>query len=158
MQRIGNVIGFPCCRAREGWLPLKGVRIPTSPLLGILFLMWVLAGPQALEPSWWLFEGSAPLFLRTMLWVMLSLVSLALAASSVGWCLAWGRIFWTGRLPRMYRARRFFRPLSPSVGSIPTAPTFHCYGSHPAPLTASFPIQDTLVNAVGLTSVARRLQ
>ena len=107
---------------------------------------------------WWSFGESAPSFLELTLCVVLPSILLALLASLGRWCLAWWKTIPTVSLPGIDRASRFFRPVDAGVIPNQAAPTFRCSASHLILPTASFPIQETLVNAVGLTSVARRLQ
>ena len=136
---------------------LRALASITNPFFRTVFLiwlfMWLSVGTEAWEPSWWSFEESAPVFLA-----MLPFILLWLVASSVRWCLAWRTIILTVSLHGMYGARRFFRPVNAGVISNRITPTLLCSASHLILPTASFPIQETLVNAVGLTSVARRLQ
>ena len=70
----------------------------------------------------------------------------------------WWKRFPTVSFQRMYRAHWSLRQVDAEVIPNQIAPTSRRSTSHPILPTASFPIQGTLVNAVGLTSVARRLQ
>ena len=137
---------------------LRALAFITIPLFVIVSLMWLLVGTEAWEPSWGFFEESAAAFLEFTVWVMLPSILLGLVASSGRWCLAWRKIIPTVSLQGMYGARRFFRQVSAGVIPNPITPTFRCSASHHILPTASFPSQETLVNAVGLTSVARHLQ
>ena len=70
----------------------------------------------------------------------------------------WWKRFLTVSLQRIYRAHWSLRRVDAGVISNQITVTFRCYASQLIFSTASFPIQETLVNDVGLTSVARRLQ
>ena len=155
-KRGPGLLGVVAVQGRDGSL-LRAFAFITSPLFRSLFLMWLLAG-TAWGPSWWSFGQSAPSFLELTLCVVLPSILLALVASLGRWCLAWWKTIPTVSLPGIDRPSRFFRPVDAGLTSNQAAPTFRCSASHLILPTASFPIQETLVNAVGLTSVARRLQ
>ncbi len=163
MPQVANTSGAPgssrvaAVQGRDGSL-LRSFAFSTSALLGIGFLAWVLVGAEAREPSWSSFGESVPRSFLFMLLVMLPSILLALFASSGGWRLAWWQITPTVSFPGIDRASRFFWPVNTGANSDPTAPTPYRSAPHLVLSTASFPIQETLVTAVGLTSVARRLQ
>ena len=162
MQQFANIRG---ALGYWAWLLCKGGTVSllrafafiTSPLFRSLFLMWLLAG-TAWGPSWWSFGESAPSFLELTLCVVLPSILLALVASLGRWSLAWWKTIPTVSLPGIDRASRFFRPVNDGLIPKQTAPTLRCSASHLTLPSAPFPIQETLVTAVGLTSVARRLQ
>ena len=98
--------------------------------------------------AWLLCKGGTVSFLRASAFIMSCLFVIVFP------------IWWetTVSLQRMYRAHRFLRQVDAGVVSNRIIPTFHPSASHLILPTASFPVEETLVNAVGLTSVARRLQ
>lgn len=137
---------------------LKAFVFITSPLFVIAFLMSLLVGAEAWEPLWWFFRESAPLFLQVTFWVMLPSILLALVATVGRWCLAWWKVIPTGCLAPMHRARRFLRRITATMVSYPVTQAFFCSGMDRISPAVSSPTQKTLLTAVGLTSVARRLQ
>ena len=163
MKRVGGMSGVPRFRA---WLLgnggmaflLHALAFITSALVGIAFLVWLLVGPEALEPSWWSSDQPAHLFLQFMLWSMVPCSLIALVASSGRWCLSWWKTLWTSRPPRMYWARRLFQTLDTGEIANRIVPTSRCSASRPVLPTVSSPVQESLVTAVGLTSVARGLE
>ena len=163
MQAVADISWVLGCWAwllgKAGIVSLvKAFALITSPLFVIAFLMSLLVGAEAWEPLWWFLRESAPLFLQLTFWVMLPSIFLALVAALGRWCLAWWKIIPTVSLPPMYRARRFFRRVTAGVVSYQITRTFHWSTADLIFPGVSTPAQKTLLTAVGLTSVARRLQ
>lgn len=120
--------------------------------------LWLLVCIAAWESLGWFFGEFVSLSFAIVLWVVLPLIFLAFSASLLRWCLACNKILSRVNPPGIDRVSRFFWPLDTGASSNPIGRTFPFSTSHLVLPTASFPTQETLVTAVGLTSVARRLQ
>ena len=162
MDHAANVSWYPdhwawlLCKGRGDSL-LRGFLFIMCCLFAIVVITWCSVGPEASELSWWVFGESVPSYVEHTLWAAPPFVYLAFTASFAWWFRAWMKALWTGSFCRIYENHRFFRGVDAEAVLDQTAPTFDCSRSRPVFPTTSFPIQETLINAVGLTSVARRL-
>ena len=132
--------------------------ILTAPLVLIALVMSLPTGVEAWNPLWWYLEGSTPIVLQLAFWLMLLPCLLAIVTALGQWCQGWSKTRPRVCLWLIRRVRGTFWWVTSTIATSPIAPAFHRSSVEQVFLTVPSPNQKTLLTAVGLTSVARRLQ
>ena len=122
------------------------------PLVGLAIIMWFVVGNEAWGPLWWFLEESASISIRIALCVLLLPFPFAVIAAFALACVALAKSSPELRWSLIHRLLRLFRWIVAPCATSSDSLTVHL------PSTFTPPAQMTLVNSVGLTSVARRLQ
>ena len=163
MQDVANISRnsgrYAWSLAKETMIALlKGYAIMTGPIFLITCLLFLPIGAEAWNPLWWYLKESTPLVLQLAFWVMLPTALLAMVGAVGQWCLVWCKTQPRICLWLIHRVRRILWWVTSTIATSPMAQTLHRSSVEQVFLTVPSPNQKALLAAVGLTSVARRLQ